>query len=554
MRFSDARLLARRLSTPAIARRALILSALVLAERLLVAAAAWALVGRSSREKIALAFALGVVFCIRTFAQHAFRARTEAELLERVVGSLIEGDVLRVSALPDEDASAELGQAVYLSAKSVSLELPRLFADALAAALLAVFIVAHEPWRLAALAIGMTLLAAVALLATRRSMEQAVTAAWEAQRRVFAGVVEALEGRLDVVASGRRRPFLAQMHVLARAWATAGTRVAAEALFSNKLPLLAVALAVAMAVALAGRLAVGAATADVALLAGATPAFSGVAQGILAFIRAERWLDSVARALAEKRVSAVGTRVPPSLPAPIGFERVSFSYEGTPRQALRDVSFVWEPDSVLALAGSNGSGKSTCLRLLLALGQPQSGAVTVGGAKLDAIDADLWRATVAFLPQRPYLPLLSSVRSAIHFLSPDATDESVRLALDRVGLLASLSRGGRDPLAVRVDTLSFGERQRVAVARMLCQQASLVLLDEPDANLDRAGIALIADLVRELSRDRMVALAAHTRELLDVADRVVLLDRGRVVRDGARVSEDSLTESVGQSAPWSPRG
>jgi ABC-type transport system involved in cytochrome bd biosynthesis fused ATPase/permease subunit len=108
-------------------------------------------------------------------------------------------------------------------------------------------------------------------------------------------------------------------------------------------------------------------------------------------------------------------------------------------------------------------------------------------------------------------------------------------ALDRVGLLGPLRRAGGDPLAVRVDTLSVGERQRVGLARLLCKEATLVLLDEPDANLDRAGIALVADLVRELARDGMVAIAAHTAELLQVADRVVVLEQGRVISDDARV-------------------
>jgi ABC-type transport system involved in cytochrome bd biosynthesis fused ATPase/permease subunit len=76
-----------------------------------------------------------------------------------------------------------------------------------------------------------------------------------------------------------------------------------------------------------------------------------------------------------------------------------------------------------------------------------------------------------------------------------------------------------------------GERQRVGLARLLCQKATLVLLDEPDANLDRAGISLVANLVRELARDGMVALVAHSADLLEVADRVIVLDEGRLIRD-----------------------
>jgi putative ABC transport system ATP-binding protein len=102
-------------------------------------------------------------------------------------------------------------------------------------------------------------------------------------------------------------------------------------------------------------------------------------------------------------------------------------------------------------------------------------------------------------------------------------------ALERVGLLSVLKRRDADPLETRVDTLSVGQRQRVALARLLCTDAALYLLDEPDANLDRAGITLVAELIKELSGRAMVAFAAHTPELLEVADRVVHLKDGRVI-------------------------
>jgi ABC-type transport system involved in cytochrome bd biosynthesis fused ATPase/permease subunit len=86
-------------------------------------------------------------------------------------------------------------------------------------------------------------------------------------------------------------------------------------------------------------------------------------------------------------------------------------------------------------------------------------------------------------------------------------------------------------LRVRVDTLSVGERQRVALARVLSRDAELFVLDEPDANLDRAGITLVADVLLELARARAVVFAAHTPELLDIGDHVVTLDNGRVASD-----------------------
>ncbi len=148
------------------------------------------------------------------------------------------------------------------------------------------------------------------------------------------------------------------------------------------------------------------------------------------------------------------------------------------------------------------------------------------------------------LPQRAYMPPQASIGAGIRFLAPETTDEATLHALERVGLLASLRRSGKDPLAIAIETLSVGERQRLAIARLLCRDAAVYLLDEPDANLDRAGIALCARLVRELSRQAMVAFAAHTPELIEVADDVVTLDRGRIVSIGTAADWRSVGCSV----------
>jgi ABC-type transport system involved in cytochrome bd biosynthesis fused ATPase/permease subunit len=183
------------------------------------------------------------------------------------------------------------------------------------------------------------------------------------------------------------------------------------------------------------------------------------------------------------------------------------------------------------LVGANGSGKSTCLRLLLGLGRPRTGAVRLGGVDLRDTDLDAWRERVAFLPQRPYLPQRAEVRAAVRLLAPEASDARIVAALDRVGVLPALHLVSADPLAARIDMLSVGQRQRVALARLLCRDAALLVLDEPDANLDREGIALDAELIRERARHRMIVFAAHTPELVALAGRTLTLGAGRVDRD-----------------------
>jgi ATP-binding cassette subfamily C protein CydCD len=375
------------------------------------------------------------------------------------------------------------------------------------------------------------------LLVSRRAVASGVERTWKAQERVYESFADALEGRLEIVAAGRRGAFMADLGARARAWSGAGARVALSTVLSGRLSLAAVAGLVALALVANGELrgSLAVSLTDAAVFASVTPAFVGVAQGVHAFVRDQRWLRMLARVVrAGASEAGAGTSPPPALPAPVIFDRVSFRYGSPerPSHALSEVTLDWNGRGVLALSGANGSGKSTCLRMLLGLAAPSSGNVRVGSATLDALDADAWRSRIAFLPQRPYLPPRADVRRAVGWPLSGASDERMVGALERVGLLAVLARKGSAPLDVRVDSLSVGERQRVALARLLCRDASLFLLDEPDANLDRAGIVLVAELIRELAGRGMVAFAAHTPELLAVADRVIVLKDGRVVDPG----------------------
>ncbi len=148
---------------------------------------------------------------------------------------------------------------------------------------------------------------------------------------------------------------------------------------------------------------------------------------------------------------------------------------------------------------------------------------------LHTMDIDAWRRTTLYLPQRPYLLPRRTVRAAMLFPVSDFDDDALRRALTRVRLWERLATFPGDPLDVPTDTLSAGERQRLALARLLCRDADVYLLDEPDANLDAEGVALVAELLRELARKgKIVVVAAHTPEVIAAADRVVHLEGGRV--------------------------
>ena len=525
---------ARVLATRRIVQRGVLLGVLSFAERVLTPATAWVLFARPVAVKVAVGIALGAVFTTRAFLQRALAARTEADLMGRVIACVLDGDVLRTNVLLDEDAQADLGQGVYFGAEQLTDVLPAFFADLVSAGVFLVVVSWLEPVRLVLGAAAVTVASGIALIWSRGWIRRAARMAWALRDRVIDRLVDAIEGRLEIVASGERAAFAADAHERAWAWGVAGVRTAGSSVMSGKIPLLLIGSAVALTVTIDAhwRASFPVTLADAALFASVTPAFTGIAQGLLALVQTEHSVHAVSRVVEDSRPRR-GGKAPPKLPASMAFEAVSFRYDRADADALINVDLAWKDERVIALSGANGSGKSTCFRLLLALARPRGGTVRVGGLDLAEVDADVWRARIAFLPQRPYLPPRSDVRAAIRLLAPHASDTRILDALDRVGVLPALLRVGPDPLAIGVDSLSVGQRQRIALARMLCRDAVLFLLDEPDANLDRAGIALVVDIVRELSRQRMVMLAAHTPELLALADRVVTLDGGRVVRDEA---------------------
>jgi ATP-binding cassette subfamily C protein CydCD len=527
---------ARGLASRATAARGATLSALVFGQRLLGPAVAWAAF-RPGSAKFAIPAIIGALYAVQAFVQRVGGAAVEAELFDRVAVAALEGDVVGANLLPDEDARTELVQAVHYTKQAMAL-LPALLVDILASAIFAVWLAASEPWSLVAAGAGLAVVLAAILLFARARIDRAAGRAWALQMRVFGGIVDILEGRLEIVAAGMRDEFLADFRGRTRQWSAAGRTVAMSAALSGRLPMMTIVALVGAALLGGARLhrLPGMTLRDAALFASVVPAFAGIAQGLNGWMNAERWVAVLARVLERKTSRSQTGRSPPRLPAGIEVVDVAFAYPGASGpDALRGIDWTWPGAGALALAGPNGSGKSTCLRLLLRLGEPRSGAIRVGGVRLADVDADAWRARSAFMPQRPYLPPRASVGAAILWLAATAPEARMLAALDRVGLLESLRRSGDRPLDVRVDTLSVGQRQRVALARVLCRDADLYVLDEPDANLDRPGILLVAGLVRELARDRAVVFAAHSPELLEAADAIVRFDAGRVVHSSEPV-------------------
>ncbi|OLB82687.1 MAG: hypothetical protein AUI14_00200 [Actinobacteria bacterium 13_2_20CM_2_71_6] len=229
-------------------------------------------------------------------------------------------------------------------------------------------------------------------------------------------------------------------------------------------------------------------------------------------------------------------------PQPIRFERVGFAYPDTGRPALDELSLTIEPGEVLAVVGLNGAGKTTLMKLLAGLYRPTRGRITVAGTDLSELDVEQWRRRITAVFQ-DFVHYPAPVRDNVALSAPEhlADTAGVELALRRAGaeeLVAALPGG----LATRLGRgatggvdLSGGQWQKLAIARALFAAAHerwLLILDEPTAHLDVRAEAEFFDRAVAAVHGRSVVLVSHRLSTVRHADRIVLLDGGRVVESG----------------------
>ena len=203
--------------------------------------------------------------------------------------------------------------------------------------------------------------------------------------------------------------------------------------------------------------------------------------------------------------------------------------------ALDDVSFAVEAESTVALVGPTGAGKTTVAGLVLRFLEPNAGVLRADGHPLTATAPEEWRRRVAWVPQRPRL-FHGSLVENLRLARPEASWEEIESAAAAAGLDAlvrDLPRGWDTPVGEGGERLSGGEAQRVALARAFLKDAALLLLDEPTGHLDPAHEAAVRTAIRRLRQGRTVLLIAHRITTVRDADRIVLLEHGRVVEQGS---------------------
>ncbi|MEV7884039.1 ABC transporter ATP-binding protein [Streptomyces sp. NPDC002817] len=211
-----------------------------------------------------------------------------------------------------------------------------------------------------------------------------------------------------------------------------------------------------------------------------------------------------------------------------------FRYPGAEEPVLRAVDLVARPGEVTAVIGSTGSGKSTLLGLVPRLFDATDGEVLVDGESVAGIEPELLARTVGMVPQRPYL-FAGTVASNLRYGNPDATDEELWHALEVAqakDFVRGLENGLDSPIAQGGTNVSGGQRQRLAIARTLVQRPEIYLFDDSFSALDYAtDAALRAALSRETAEATVVIVAQRVATIRD-ADRIVVLDEGRVVGTG----------------------
>ena len=252
--------------------------------------------------------------------------------------------------------------------------------------------------------------------------------------------------------------------------------------------------------------------------------------------------ERIAELLAEKPAIAAPANakaLPKTRIGSVAFDDVSFSYPARPdRPSLDGVSFATKPGETVAIVGPSGAGKSTIFSLILRFYDPISGQVAVDGVDLRDADPKEVRQRIAIVPQDATV-FAASARDNIGFGRPGASDAEIEAAARAAHadeFIRTLAKGYDTELGERGVMLSGGQRQRIAIARAILRDAPILLLDEATSALDAESETLVQTALEGLMQGRTTLVIAHRLATVLKADRILVMDQGRIVEEGTHQS------------------
>ncbi len=446
------------------------------------------------------------------------KERTPGEMIERV-----DGDVTALSNFFSQFAVRVFGAALLL--------------------LGALFMFFREDWRVGAGVTAFTVVTLVAMNRVRKLGIEPTRLERESSARLFGFVEERLSGLEDIrslgagghhlnsflrtqrefftrsITSWRRRSVVWQLSMALFALGYVGVLSAAVGLYAT------------------GAITLGTAFLLYQYMSLVEEPIDQLTQQLQELQKAGASLGRISEVLALRSAIHSGQGELPEGALALDFDDVSFSYApedpGT-RGVLHGVSFHLPAGQTLGLLGRTGSGKTTLTRLVSRLYDATGGQVRLGGVNVQDVDLQGLRRRVAVVTQDVQL-FQASVRDNLSFFDPQILDEEVEAALHEVGLgtwLARLPQGVHTPLPT--GSLSAGEAQLLAFARVMLRDPAVIILDEPSSRLDPATEALLTAAMTRLLAGRTAIIIAHRLDTVARADRILVLGGGEVLEDGAR--------------------
>ncbi|GAK68836.1 putative ABC transporter permease/ATP-binding protein [Agrobacterium rubi TR3 = NBRC 13261] len=247
--------------------------------------------------------------------------------------------------------------------------------------------------------------------------------------------------------------------------------------------------------------------------------------------------------LLQEKSPVTNPETPVPLPVPArgeaSFENVAFHYpQGAGRPVITDLSFTVAAGETVAIVGPSGAGKSTVFSLLMRFYDPQSGRITIDGTDIRAVTLEALRSRLAIVPQDVAI-FAASIHDNIAFGKPNASRDEVRtaaIAAQADGFIANLDDGYDTIAGERGVTLSGGQRQRIAIARAILRDAPILLLDEATSALDAESETLVQKALDQLIAKRTTIVIAHRLATVLKADRILVMDEGRIIEEGTHQS------------------